>query len=128
MAPLARQFAKPPLCLDVIRYCKNFLNSPLYSVDVIGHGKSESYHNVRGYIPDYKLLSQSAFDVIEYLIHADVHLSKLPLFLFGQSMCGAMVLEMCLHDKNKRIHGVIVEGAAVFLAHAPPAIFAPIVK
>ncbi|MDA8440936.1 MAG: lysophospholipase [Peptococcaceae bacterium] len=82
------------------------------SSDLRGHGKSSGK---RGHIPAYSVL----MDDLELLLNKGALLApKQPLFLYGHSMGGNLVLNYALR-RNPTLAGVIATGPWLKLAFAP---------
>ncbi|MCU0447076.1 MAG: lysophospholipase [Microscillaceae bacterium] len=98
-------------------YWVDFLLQNSYAVmgfDHRGHGKSEGQ---RGHTPNYERLLS---DVEEFLRQVKIAFPDLPVFLFGHSMGGNVVLNYVLR-RNPLLKGVIVSGAWLKLGFVPPA-------
>jgi alpha-beta hydrolase superfamily lysophospholipase len=83
-------------------FCANGIN--VYAVDLFGHGKTEGQRGHTGKMSDYLWQIDFIVGMIRQL--------KLPLFLYGHSMGGGLVLNY-LFRKNPRIAGVIVSAPAI---------------
>ncbi len=81
--------------------------------DNIGHGKSDGK---RGHCPSYEAL----LDIMDMAIQKAVELHpKLPLFLYGHSMGGNLVLNYVLRRQSK-INGIVATSPYLRLAFQPP--------
>ena len=85
-----------------------------YGIDLRGHGKSDG---LKGHAPDLISLIN---DIEEFLKVIRAEHLYLPLFLFGHSMGGNLVLNYVLRDKSKELSGFIVSAPWIKLAFAPP--------
>lgn len=85
----------------------------LISFDLRGHGKSEG---PRGHIPSYEALLN---DVNFFLNEVDEKFPELPLFLYGHSLGGNLVLNYVIRCQSK-LKGVIATGPWLRLAFEPP--------
>jgi len=81
--------------------------------DQRGHGKSGGK---RGHTPSYAMLM---YDIDKLLAEKDLHLPKIPTFLYGHSFGGNMVSNYILANQPK-IKGAIITGALFKLAFEPP--------
>ena len=82
--------------------------------DNFGHGKSGGK---RGHCPSYGAL----LDLLETMIEkANEHFKNLPLFLYGHSMGGNLVLNYGLRHKESRIQGIVATSPYLRLAFKPP--------
>ncbi|WP_298318901.1 alpha/beta hydrolase [uncultured Aquimarina sp.] len=82
--------------------------------DNFGHGKSSG---TRGYCPSYNAL----MEVIEIVYHkANEIVTDLPVFLYGHSMGGNLVINYILRN-NPKITGAILTSPFLRLAFQPPA-------
>ena len=94
----------------------DFLNSKGFHVlgfDQRGHGRSEGK---RGHAPSYDLLLESVSRLVET---AATRHPGLPLFLYGHSMGGNLVLNYAIRN-GKGIHAVIASSPYLRLAFEPP--------
>ncbi len=82
--------------------------------DMRGHGKSGGK---RGHVPSYDAYLDDLAEVISY---ARQQWPQLPMFLFGHSMGGGLVLNYALRRQDQ-LHGVITTGPWLRLAFQPPA-------
>lgn len=81
--------------------------------DNIGHGKSGGK---RGHCPNYEAL----LDILDkVIIHSKSILPELPLFLYGHSMGGNLVLNYTLKRKNN-LTGIVATSPYLRLAFQPP--------
>lgn len=81
--------------------------------DNIGHGKSGGK---RGHCPSYEAL----LDILEGVItHAVEQFPDFPMFLYGHSMGGNLVLNYALRRKN-HIRGIVATSPYLRLAFQPP--------
>jgi alpha-beta hydrolase superfamily lysophospholipase len=78
----------------------------VYALDWRGHGQSPG---IRGHVDKWVLLRD---DLGEFIKLINEQHPTIPLFLFGHSMGGVIVLDYCLHDTT-RIHGVICTSPAI---------------
>ena len=84
-------------------------------VDLPGHGRSDGK---RGYIRNYSILAE----MIDILIKtASRTFPGIPLYLYGQSLGGGIVLVYILH-RSPRIKGAIITSPWLRLAFEPPKI------
>jgi acylglycerol lipase len=81
--------------------------------DQRGHGRSEGK---RGHTPSYELLQESVSMLVET---ASVRYPGLPLFLYGHSMGGNLVLNYAIRD-GRAIRAVIASSPYLRLAFDPP--------
>ena len=92
------------------------LNKNSYAVityDQFGHGKTEGK---RGHNPGFEAL----LDCVDFIIEKSSHLFKgKPIFLYGHSMGGNVVINYTLKRKGK-LKGVIVTSPLLRLAFDPP--------
>ena len=86
----------------------------VYGVDLRGHGKSRG---LKGHAPDLMSLIN---DIEEFLKIVRAEHLYLPLFLFGHSMGGNLVLNYVLRDKSKELSGFIASAPWIKLAFQPP--------
>jgi alpha-beta hydrolase superfamily lysophospholipase len=84
----------------------------VYAYDQRGHGRSEGK---RGYVPDFQSLLT---DLDMVLGHVRLENPDIPLFLYGHSMGGCVVLSYLIHH-NPNLSGVVVTGAFIKLALKP---------
>lgn len=84
----------------------------ILSFDLRGHGRSEGQ---RGHTPGYEALIK---DIDSYLNKSKEKYSQLPIFLFGYSLGGNLVLNYALR-RNAEIKGVIVVGPWLRLSFKP---------
>ncbi|MGE5458208.1 MAG: lysophospholipase [Methanococcaceae archaeon] len=84
----------------------------LRGFDQRGHGKSEGR---RGYTPSYELMLEN---ITLLLQEARKRIPNTPLFLYGHSMGGNLVINYALRKKPD-IKGVIVTGPWLKLTHPP---------
>jgi alpha-beta hydrolase superfamily lysophospholipase len=87
----------------------------LVAFDLRGHGKSGG---PRGHTPSYQALID---DMTVFLAQVVARYPRLPLFLYGHSMGGNLVLNFVLRNKPKAA-GVIATGPWLKLAFEPPAL------
>ena len=85
----------------------------VFAFDLRGHGKSEG---PRGHTPSYEALLN---DVNFFLNEVDKNFPELPLFLYGYSLGGNLVLNYIIRRQPK-LKGVIVTGPWLRLAFEPP--------
>ncbi|RCL73416.1 MAG: lysophospholipase [Flavobacteriales bacterium] len=83
------------------------------SFDIRGHGLSEGK---RGHTPGYEFLMD---DIERVYAQVRADYPSLPIFLFGHSMGGNLVLNFLLRKPNN-IRGAIVTGAYLKLGFEPP--------
>ena len=86
------------------------------ALDHIGHGMSGGK---RGYTPSYDFLLDSISDV---LAEAGKRFPGRPVFLWGHSMGGNLVLNYLLRRNPKEICGAIATGPLLKLGFDPPAV------
>ncbi|MEX0813571.1 MAG: lysophospholipase [Chitinophagales bacterium] len=84
--------------------------------DHIGHGKSEGK---RGHVNAYDRLLES---VDQLLDKAREYFPELPVFLYGHSMGGNVVLNYAIKNPDAKIKGIICSSPWLKLAFDPPAI------
>ncbi len=82
--------------------------------DLRGHGQSEGQ---RGHAPAYEVLLD---DIEQFLKHSQTRCPDKPLFLYGHSLGGNLVLNYVLRRQPK-LQGVIVSGPSLRIAFKPPA-------
>lgn len=87
----------------------------LLGFDLRGHGKSGG---ARGHTPSYDALLD---DITAFLKQMEGKYPGLPLFLYGHSMGGNLVLNYTLRRKSN-LHGVIATSPWLKLAFEPPAV------
>lgn len=95
----------------------DFLNERGFSVigfDQRGHGKSGGK---RGHTPSYDLLQESVSQLIK---KAKEHFPELPLFLYGHSMGGNLVLNYAIRN-GAGIKAVVASSPYLRLSFVPPA-------
>jgi alpha-beta hydrolase superfamily lysophospholipase len=80
--------------------------------DQIGHGKSGGK---RGHFKTYEHLLD---DVSRLLVWIETHYPDIPVFLYGHSMGGAVVMNYCL-ARNPNIQGLIATGPWIKLGFEP---------
>ncbi|NQW26582.1 MAG: alpha/beta hydrolase [Flammeovirgaceae bacterium] len=85
-----------------------------YGMDLRGHGKSEG---LKGHAPSLLCLLD---DIEEFLKMVRSEQLYLPLFLFGHSMGGNLVLNFILRDRSKELTGFIASSPWLKLAFKPP--------
>lgn len=93
----------------------NFFNRAglsVYTLDQRGHGKSGGK---RGFVPSFQSLVS---DLDMMLLHVQKENPNKPLFLYGHSMGGCVVLSYLI-EKNPRLSGVVVTSAFIKLAFEP---------
>ena len=83
------------------------------SFDIRGHGLSEGK---RGHTPEYEFLMD---DIERVFTQVKKDYPSLPIFLFGHSVGGNLVLNFLLRKPNS-IYGAIVTGAYLKLGFEPP--------
>jgi len=88
----------------------------LFAYDLRGHGQSEG---ARGFVPGYTDLLDDLERVIG-VAQRDHSASTLPLFAFGHSMGGNIVLNYALR-RPAGLRGVLISGPWLRLASQPPA-------
>ncbi len=86
----------------------------LLSFDLRGHGKSEGQ---RGYIPSYKTLMK---DISLFLKEVKSSFSTLPLYLYGHSLGGNLVINYALRY-NLKCNGIIASAPLLRTGFDPPA-------
>ncbi len=87
----------------------------LVGFDLRGHGRSDGQ---RGHSPGYETLMD---DVARFLQQVATRYPELPVFLYGHSLGGAIVVNFALRRKADLV-GVIATGPLFKLAFEPPAI------
>ncbi len=83
------------------------------SYDNVGHGKSSGR---RGHCPSYDALMQISKEVVE---RAEALFPGVPMFLYGHSMGGNLVLNYALRNQLK-IAGIVATSPYLRLAFQPP--------
>ena len=83
--------------------------------DQRGHGNSKGK---RGHTPSYEHLME---DVAQLLIEAETAYPNTPVFLYGHSMGGGLVLNYCIR-RHPNIQGLISSAPWIRLGFDPPAI------
>ena len=86
----------------------------LVAMDLRGHGKSEGK---KGHTPSFE---QWLDDVEHFLMEVRVRYTEMPLFLYGHSMGGNIVLNYLLRKEVNDIKGAIVTGSLLRIAFEPP--------
>ena len=86
----------------------------VYGIDLRGHGKSGG---LKGHAPNLISLIN---DIEEFLKIVRAENLYLPLFLFGHSMGGNLVLNYVLRDNSKELSGFIVSAPWIKLAFELP--------
>lgn len=81
--------------------------------DLRGHGRSEGK---RGHAPDYDVLMS---DVAQLLETAGERYPNLPVFLYGHSLGGSLVIHYALR-KQPGLAGVVASSPLLRLAYRPP--------
>jgi acylglycerol lipase len=81
--------------------------------DRSGHGKSEGK---RGHTTSYDLFYD---EIADLTVHARRQFPNIPVFLYGHSMGGNIVLNHVLRNKIKDVAGVISTGSVIQLAFKP---------
>ncbi len=100
------------------QHVAEFFNSKGIAVlanDRIGHGKSKGK---RGHVPKYDQLLD---DIVKLHSEATRKYSGIPVFLYGHSMGGGIVLQYVLRNPKNGLKGVIATSPALQLAFEPPA-------
>ena len=90
----------------------NNQNGVVVGYDQIGHGKSEGK---KGHFKAYEHLLD---DVSRLLVWAETQYPGIPVFLYGHSMGGAVVMNYCL-ERNPNIQGLIATGPWIKLGFEP---------
>jgi alpha-beta hydrolase superfamily lysophospholipase len=84
------------------------------SMDAIGHGLSDGLH---GHIEDIQDIARDFSDYFKEYTQSTKTLAKLPFFVYGVSMGGAVVFNLCTkHDIRHRIKGAILSAPMVTVA------------
>jgi len=83
--------------------------------DQRGHGQSGGK---RGHTPSYDMMME---EVAHLLVEAETQYPNLPVFLYGHSMGGALVMNYCL-SRHPNVKGLIATGPWIQLAFQPPAV------
>ena len=84
------------------------------SMDAIGHGLSDGLH---GHIEDIQDIARDFSDYFLKFTQSTKAFSKLPFFVYGVSMGGAVVFNLCtMHDIRTRIKGAILSAPMVAVA------------
>jgi len=86
----------------------------IFAFDLRGHGKSEG---LRGHIPSYEAIMQDISSLLEV---TNKKFPQLPLFLYGHSLGGNLVLNYVLRHQP-HLKGVIATAPWLRLAFEPPA-------
>ncbi len=86
----------------------------LLGFDLRGHGNSGG---PRGHTPSYEALID---DLADFIAQGAARYPKIPIFLYGHSLGGNLVLNFALR-RNPRLAGVIATGPWLKLAFEPPA-------
>ena len=84
----------------------------IFTCDLVGHGKSDGLRTHVKSIKDYH-------KSVDFMINR-VNNSK-PIFIFGHSMGGLIVLNYSVNTKNPRVNGVIISSPYIKEAIAVPA-------
>ncbi len=87
----------------------------LLANDRIGHGKSKG---ARGHVPKY---TQLLDDIVKLHSEATRKFGSIPVFLYGHSMGGGLVLNYLLRNSKNGLQGAIATSSALELAFEPPA-------
>lgn len=87
----------------------------LTGFDLRGHGKSGG---PRGHTPTYEALMD---DISDFLAQVGKRYPKIPMFIYGHSLGGNLVLNFTLRRKPN-VEGVIATGPWLKLAFDPPAV------
>lgn len=87
----------------------------ILAADSPGHGKSKGK---RGHVPKYEQLLDN---VVKLHSEATRKHSGVPVFLYGHSMGGAVVLQYMLRNPKNGLKGIIATSPALQLAFEPPA-------
>jgi alpha-beta hydrolase superfamily lysophospholipase len=85
----------------------------LFSFDLRGHGKTEG---VRGHAPSYNRIMD---DIEAYLVRIRERFPSTPLFLYGHSLGGNLVLYYLLH-RNPDLKGAVVTSPGLRTAEKVP--------
>lgn len=93
----------------------NAANISVVSYDQIGHGQTEGK---RGHVPNYDMLLGCLGELTSKMVEL---VPAKPMFLFGHSMGGNVVLNYLLQRKPK-INGAIISSPWLKLAFDPPAL------
>jgi acylglycerol lipase len=94
-----------------------FLNSSGYALlaaDLRGHGKSEGQ---RGHTPSIEVLRE---DISRQIDEAQEKAPSAPIFLYGHSLGGTLVLSYGIRS-NQKVNGVIATGPLLRTGFEPPA-------
>lgn len=86
-----------------------------YGMDLRGHGRSEGR---RGHTPSYDLLME---DIEELMKTFRSDYNELPMFLFGHSMGGNLVVNYVIRKKTNELRGFVISSPWLKLAFDPPA-------
>jgi alpha-beta hydrolase superfamily lysophospholipase len=99
----------------------NTANYAVVTLDLRGHGLSEGK---RGFAPNFDIL----WDDVDYFL-ADVQMQfpSTPVFLYGHSLGGCIVLSYLLH-RNPRVKGVIATSPYITLGFKPSPIMVALGK
>jgi alpha-beta hydrolase superfamily lysophospholipase len=95
-----------------------FLTKQGYAIlanDRVGHGKSKGQ---RGHVANYDQLLD---DIIKLHSEATRKFPGIPVFLYGHSMGGGIVLNYVIRNPKNGLKGVIATSPALQLAFEPPA-------
>jgi acylglycerol lipase len=85
----------------------------VYAFDLRGHGRSDG---IRGHAPSYDTLMD---DISSFLAAAELRYPQLPLFLYGHSLGGSLVINYVLR-RHPILNGVIVTAPGFRPAFAVP--------
>ena len=91
-------------------------NFAVLACDRSGHGKSGGK---RGHIAKYEYVFD---DIVKLHSEASRRHSNVPVFLYGHSMGGGIVLDYILHKKHSGLKGAIVTGPLLEPAFKPPSV------
>lgn len=97
-------------------YLGEFFKSAGYALlvaDMRGHGKSEGQ---RGHAPSMEVLRE---DISKQLEETRIRVPECPIFLYGHSLGGTLVLSYCLR-LHPHINGVIATGPLLRTSFSPP--------
>lgn len=100
---------------DPVAEAMNTAGISLLGFDLRGHGKSQGK---RGYIPNYDAMLD---DIAAALSITQEQFPEIPVFLYGHSMGGNLVLNFALRRKPA-LTGVLATSPWLKLAYDPPAV------
>ncbi len=87
----------------------------VFAWDLRGHGRSSGQ---RGYVSNFKEHCTDFKKIFKFFKNKEEY-SSLPIFLFGHSMGGAVVLRSYIEQKPKTIHGLCLSSPALGIKQKP---------